>query len=145
MERRRFLQTVGAGGGLSTLSGCWMLSGREIVLESVLVGNWDRDSSHTPRVTVEWGDETIYERTHELEARSGVVVPSVTIEEPLPDESGSYVASLSTPSSESSLEVDVKQHVSADCDSGDVLAEVEFHLKDNDDHWFAVPESCPSD
>jgi hypothetical protein len=116
-----------------------MLSSAEIIVEQVIIGNWDRTSNHTIQVVIEYDSETIYEKTHELKQREGQTAPSVTISEKLPDDAGKCVVSALMPPSSSPKRVNVGQATGKRC------AIVEIHAFEGDDLGISVGEHCSSE
>jgi hypothetical protein len=116
-----------------------MVSSTGIIVEQVIIGNWDRTSNHTIQVVIEYDGETIYEKTHELKQREGQTAPSATISERLPDDAGKYVVSALMPPQSSPNRVNVGQATDKRC------ATVEIHAFDGDDLGISVGEHCSSE
>ncbi|WP_458206921.1 hypothetical protein [Haladaptatus sp. NG-SE-30] len=116
-----------------------MLSSDDILVDRVIIANWDRTSGHTIYVSLDYEGETIYEKTYQFKSREGEVVPSVTITEELPDEAGTFVVSASMPSRDESLSrVNVGRSADGNCTI------VEIHTFEQNRLGIAVGESCQS-
>lgn len=89
------LQSSSVTATVPVISGCFS-DDETIVLDYILVVNWDRDRAHTARLSVKYNGETIHERNRQLEPIEDDVADFIKVND-LPESAGEYAVNVELP------------------------------------------------